>query len=337
MASFSLCRFCLLAIILLQIISCTEAQFTLPGFPVDPPASTTAVPTTGSETKPSSTSANPPVDPSTTTDPIIPTLPSIIITSSIPTSATSDPPVPSVPSAPSVPPVLPSSATTPSAAPSSAHPTPTPSAAPSKTLSESLTTNTPSRTSSSSTPTSSASSDKEEKSNTPAIIGGVVGGVVGLALIGGLITFLNRRGGCTSRSEKPKSDFKDFEMAENDFPQRRAPTGGLQGLAPVTGSPTVPQLNDQGNFYNDHNGYNQNYSNVQPQGVQDGYYYDNYPQTQGYYTDGRYYYENSSNSPNTGYVPQQNYQQYQTSPPVQPMVAEYSKPDLADSKPHEKV
>ncbi|KAL0097356.1 hypothetical protein J3Q64DRAFT_1713002 [Phycomyces blakesleeanus] len=343
MASFFLCKLALFAFVLLQILSCSEAQFSLPGIAIDDPtsttsaaATTTAVATTTADLPPSTT-ADPPAS-ITSSDITIPTSPSIPIPTVISTSEIPSSPAVPVSSLPSVAPVQPSS-TTPSATPSSVAPVvPTSAQTSSKeTLAPSKSVSTPSGSSNVSTPTSSTKADGEKKSNTPAIIGGVVGGVVGLALIGGLITFLNRRGGCTSRSEKPKSDFKDFEMTENDFPQRRAPTGGLQGIVPISGSPTVPQLNNQGNFYND-NGYGQNYSNVQSQSSgQDGYYYDNYSQGQGYYTDGRYYYENGGNAPVTGYVPQQNYQQYQTSPPVQPMVAEYSKPDLADSKPHEKV
>ncbi|KAI8338083.1 hypothetical protein BC941DRAFT_424553 [Chlamydoabsidia padenii] len=51
--------------------------------------------------------------------------------------------------------------------------------------------------------------------NTGKIAGGVVGGIVALALIGGLLTWLNRRGGCTSRT-KPRNQaaFEEFAMKD---------------------------------------------------------------------------------------------------------------------------
>ncbi|KAI8049807.1 uncharacterized protein B0P05DRAFT_563471 [Gilbertella persicaria] len=130
--------------------------------------------------------------------------------------------------------------------------------------------------------------------------------IVGLALIGGLIACINRRGGCTKRTEK-KNDLEDYGLG--DFPHQRtsgpAPPMVMNNNKPV--SPTLPRLNEQGNYYQDdaygysnHHGVhyvdnNMDYG-MQPQ--QQHYYY---PQ-QEYYDDGGYYYD--SNTSGTAYSPQ---------------------------------
>ncbi|KAL9537304.1 hypothetical protein MBANPS3_011895 [Mucor bainieri] len=63
--------------------------------------------------------------------------------------------------------------------------------------------------------------DGDSGSNKTAVIAGsVVGGLVGIALIAGLLTWMNRRGGCTSRTRRRdvQEDFtneNDYNMTEN--------------------------------------------------------------------------------------------------------------------------
>jgi hypothetical protein len=85
--------------------------------------------------------------------------------------------------------------------------------------------------------------------------------LVGVALLGGIITCVNRRGGCGRGGAKKRSDFEDYGLADTDFPHKNQPTMQSVGLAtnaaaigsatPVLGaiSPTVPHLNDQGTYY----------------------------------------------------------------------------------------
>lgn len=145
---------------------------------------------------------------------------------------------------------------------------------------------------------------------------------VGLALIGGLLAWINRKGGCTSRS-KPKrpADFEDFGLAETDFPHHRSPpmaaanvapgmaaagAAGAAGAAAAMASPTIPRLNEQGNYYDPSTaeyGTNRIYYEPQltgppqpdyqypPHHQQQQYYY---PQEGGYYDEHGYYYENGS-------------------------------------------
>ncbi|KAI8097045.1 uncharacterized protein BX664DRAFT_325465 [Halteromyces radiatus] len=59
------------------------------------------------------------------------------------------------------------------------------------------------------------SGNTSSETNVGTIAGAVVGGVVGLALIGGLLTWLNRRGGCTSRTKRRNHDtYDDFAMKD---------------------------------------------------------------------------------------------------------------------------
>ncbi|KAI9255589.1 hypothetical protein BDA99DRAFT_517140 [Phascolomyces articulosus] len=132
---------------------------------------------------------------------------------------------------------------------------------------------------------------------------------LGLALLGGILTWVNRRGGCTRRSNKPnKADYEDFGMGDNDYPHHRSPTmaaGGVAAGAAVAAAstspamthsnlsraPTVPRLNDQGTYYDGHpSGYYQ--QDMMPQ--QQGYYYPEHQQDmsgQGYYDNSGYYYD----------------------------------------------
>jgi hypothetical protein len=138
--------------------------------------------------------------------------------------------------------------------------------------------------------------------------------LVGIALIGGILACVNRRGGCTKKRNTKKSDFEDYGLG--DFPhQRTTPAAAVPVVAnngkPV--SPTIPRLNDQGNYYND-DGYN-HYNNTgyadngmdygmqqQQQQQQHGGYY--YPQQQQeYYDDGGYYYDSNTSATAYSSVP----------------------------------
>ncbi|KAI7898366.1 uncharacterized protein BX663DRAFT_490071 [Cokeromyces recurvatus] len=79
------------------------------------------------------------------------------------------------------------------------------------------------------------------------IIGAVVGSIFGVALVGGILTWINRHGGCARRTKSSATDFEDYGLADTDFP-----TNNFAGMQSINGtkSPTIPRLNDQGNFYN---------------------------------------------------------------------------------------
>lgn len=174
------------------------------------------------------------------------------------------------------------------------------------------------------------------------------------------MTWINRRGGCTSRSKAKQrpNDFEDFGLAETDFPHHRSPPmananlgaaaaagAGAAGGAAVAGaaggaSPTLPRLNDQGNFYHDPStaeyGTNRHYvpsyqpqlsqADYSPQPQHQPYYYDNTQPQQGYYDEHGYYYDNSTAvSSSQGYPSQQG--GYEGG-------EQYYKPDTADGKPH---
>lgn len=196
---------------------------------------------------------------------------------------------------------------------------------------------------------------------------------MGVALIGGFLAWLNRRGGCTSRSrEKRTTDFEDFGLAETDFPHHRSPpmaasnlaaAGAGAGAAAAGGaavagaaSPTLPRLNEQGNFYNDapsaEYGTNRHYvpSYQQPYGAppggpmspgqqhqqQPGYYY---PES-GYYDDQQqYYYDGSTAVSSQGYDHQQPQPQhmYDAGSAAAQRGGDYYKPDTADGKPHQRM
>ncbi|ORZ05040.1 hypothetical protein BCR42DRAFT_428577 [Absidia repens] len=238
-----------------------------------------------------------------------------------------------------------------------------------------------------STPSSSSSATAtpaphKSESNIPTIVGAVVGGVgklisffkkkkkipshfffvVGLALLGGLLTWLNRRGGCTSKTNQRKANFEDFGLAERDFPHHRSPamtTNTALGGATMVASPTIPQLNDQGNYYNDGSGgkhyqQQQGYEQYHDSG---GYYYPHeggggydgnngydshgiyeahsgYDANGGYYDEHGYYYDGTTGqSINTGYeaMPPPSHQQVyhqQSSPSMDPQ--DIHKPNAAN-------
>ncbi|KAI8137437.1 hypothetical protein BJV82DRAFT_674784 [Fennellomyces sp. T-0311] len=197
-----------------------------------------------------------------------------------------------------------------------------------------------------------SSKDGGDDDSTPigTIAGAVVGGwyiiahtflltlLVGVALLGGIITWLNRRGGCTRRSTKPnKADYEDFGMSESDYPHHRSPSTPVMGAAAAAAvatpavthsnvSPTVPQLNEHGTYYDGHPSgyYHQDMASQQQQ----GYYY---PEQQGmasatgYYDNSGYYYDQQQHQQVAGagmYAQDPGYMQQEN--------IGYYKPDLAD-------
>lgn len=135
--------------------------------------------------------------------------------------------------------------------------------------------------------------------------------IVGLALIGGIFTWINRKGGCTRRRQRD-NDFDDYGMDDNDFAPRPMQSASVAAAAAGAGAlatgprqePTLPHFGgDQ--YYDDqyaNNGARRFVPSYQPQlqqhpdyynGQQQGQYY-NYPGSdQGYsdttYNDPNYY------------------------------------------------
>lgn len=162
-------------------------------------------------------------------------------------------------------------------------------------------------------------------------------------MIGGILAWINRRGGCAKRSKEQKSDFEDYGLG--DFPHHRNQNAMAAAAVPATAaavnpvSPTIPRMNEQGNYYNEdpnynyHNagyngGYPEDYNNMQHQ----GYYY---PQLQqqhdaGYYEDGNYYYDNNSSPTytNAAYPPQQQQPYMNTAPYNSPHPENYNNPGV---------
>ncbi|KAG1377914.1 hypothetical protein G6F60_006700 [Rhizopus arrhizus] len=148
--------------------------------------------------------------------------------------------------------------------------------------------------------------DDNGGSKTGTIAGAVIGSLIGLALLSGLLTWINRHKGCASK-RKAKPEFEDYGLADTDFPQHRSPA---MANTPNAISPTTPYLNDQGNYYSKeelNSGYMPSYPVVEtnqhlnnyPQ--PDYYYNNNNPQLAhemngggGYYDENGYYYENTT-------------------------------------------
>ncbi|KAI9288046.1 hypothetical protein BC943DRAFT_317674 [Umbelopsis sp. AD052] len=242
---------------------------------VDPNTSTTAA--SSSTTTTESTTSAPPPPTSTTT------------TSSEPTSSSPPPASSSVPSSSSSVPasstVASTSAATTSAATTSNSKPPT-SIAPSTTVTL-VSASTTASISGTPTPTNPPPNDSSNK--TGVIAGATVGGIVGLALIAGILTWINRKGGCTRR-RKRDADFDDYGLDDHDFPAR--PMGTTSAAAAAVGAgamasgarqePTLPQFGgDQ--YYDDqygNNGARRFVPSYQPQLQQHPDYYN---QQQGQY------------------------------------------------------
>lgn len=178
----------------------------------------------------------------------------------------------------------------------------------------------------------------------------------GVALIGGALTWASRR----KRGNKRSADFEDFGLADTDFPHHRSPamqTALVTNAAVAPISPTIPRLNDQGNFYGGaneeaYNNGNRTFApNFMPQAEAQPYYYSQQEATGGgYYDEHGYYYEGQqqqmlqvNHASNTSYDMTQQYQPYnnttehsysdQSSYPA--TTDQYYKPDQVDIKPHQ--
>lgn len=175
------------------------------------------------------------------------------------------------------------------------------------------------------------------------------------------MTWASRR-----KRNKHSGDFQDFGLADTDFPHHRSPamqTALVTNAAVAPISPTIPRLNDQGNFYGS-GGAEELYNNGSrtfapafvPQAEGQPYYYSPQQQQQegaggGYYDEHGYYYEGQQQMPqpnhtsNASYDMTQQYQPYtnttehsysdQSSYP--PTSDQYYKPDQVDIKPHQRM
>ncbi|CEP18450.1 hypothetical protein [Parasitella parasitica] len=192
------------------------------------PTATTEAPTTTTTTttEPPATTANPTSEQPSSTEQV-PT------TTEAPTASNPA----STPS--NAPPTSSSSSESPSAVPSSSTIQSSSSSSNSHQISKSASTSIdPSTTpSSSSAPVASSSetpktTEGSENNKTGVIAGSVVGGVVGLALIGGFLAWMNRRGGCTSRTKNNRNglsqDDYTIDMHQNDF--NHGPTVAAAGI-----------------------------------------------------------------------------------------------------------
>lgn len=259
--------------------------------PVQP---TTPVPveptTTAAPVEPTTTAA--PVEPTTTQNPTVPTATTTTVAPVVPSSTTENP----TSDAPNTPaPTAPSNSRRPPNNSASNQPSNHPSSG------------APSASSSGSSPSNSPGSNTDEGNNvhssdnsskTATIAGSVVGGIVGLAFIAGLLTWLNRRGGCTSRTRR--RDKQDFDSHDNEYDLKMtdnhnlgavggAGVGAGLGMAGAAGgamhssdnlppSPfqharrfVPPTSNPTGymNLTDEEYGYHQNNPNYQQQGYQD--------------------------------------------------------------------
>ncbi|OBZ82758.1 hypothetical protein A0J61_09190, partial [Choanephora cucurbitarum] len=68
-----------------------------------------------------------------------------------------------------------------------------------------------------SNPTNAAAENNDTPNKTGIVAGSVVGCLVAVALIGGILTWMNRRGGCTSRTRRRDKSSNDFEGEANDY------------------------------------------------------------------------------------------------------------------------
>ncbi|KAF1806020.1 hypothetical protein FB192DRAFT_1348418 [Mucor lusitanicus] len=153
-------------------------------------------------------------------------------------------------------------------------------------------------------PTESGAANKKDdgdsgSNKTAVIAGSVVGGLVGIALIAGLLTWMNRRGGCTSRTRRRdvQEDFtneNDYKMTENaaaagaigagagamhstDNLPPPSPFQHARRFVPPTSNPTG-YMNLQDEEYGYHQNANVGGAGYQPQQYQDynagGVYHD---------------------------------------------------------------
>lgn len=170
---------------------------------------------------------------------------------------------------------------------------------------------------------------------------------VGLALISGIFAWFNRRGGCTRKS-RSKPEFEDYGLADTDFPHNHTPAMQNMTTTPNVVSPTIPRLNEQGNFYTkEDQQYMAPYQMSEPypgSPEHQPYYYQGQQQPVhdgGYYDENGYYYESTSpHQPQVvaaDYYPiQQQQQQQQYYPQTDQYYANvnYYKPDQVTDNTH---
>lgn len=169
---------------------------------------------------------------------------------------------------------------------------------------------------------------------------------VGLALIAGILTWINRKGGCTRR-RKRDADFDDYGLDDHDFPARPMGTASAAAAAAGAGAmasgarqePTLPQFGgDQ--YYDDqygNNGARRFVPSYQPQlqqhpdyyNQQQGQYY-NYPGSDHGFSDTTHSDQNyyGAGGAAGGYYEQKTDGAADTYKP--------DDPDVVENKPHEK-
>ncbi|KAI8087991.1 uncharacterized protein B0P05DRAFT_530996 [Gilbertella persicaria] len=134
------------------------------------------------------------------------------------------------------------------------------------------------------------SNPANSNNKTGAIVGGIVGGILGAAFLGGLLTWLNRHGGCT-RKNKQSTDFEDYGLADTDFPAVKTPAMQSMGL-----ETHVPPFNDQG-YATTKDQYNQPQYNAEYQPQLDS---NDYSDQQPYYYAQEGYYNTTQQQYNHG-------------------------------------
>ncbi|KAI8379272.1 uncharacterized protein BYT42DRAFT_568288 [Radiomyces spectabilis] len=221
----------------------SSSDIAVPPASSDPPPLSSVPATTAPSTQPPTTAPT-----QSNNNPIPPVVPS---------PAPSNNPSPDKPSSNGNPPTSPTSATPNKPAPSNNEDRPTdkniihptkPSGKQDPSATDTSSNDTEGQNTSSPSASSSTKSKPEnngDKSNIATIAGSVVGGLVGLALIAGFLTWLNRHGGCASRTRRrnkhgfePQNDDFAIGMTENAVPKlQQPPVGGNQGLDPVPPSP----------------------------------------------------------------------------------------------------
>ncbi|KAI8373693.1 hypothetical protein BD560DRAFT_394053 [Blakeslea trispora] len=174
-------------------------------------------------------------------------------------------------------------------------------ARPTETVSDNTATGTTKNTLDSPNPTSSSDVNHSSKSDnqssdppnkTAIVAGSVVGCLVGVALIGGILTWMNRRGGCTSRTRRRdasgNNDFEggtDYKMTEDHVADNmhasNSPFQHARRFVPPTSG--YMNLNDEEHTYHQNmNTANYQYapeynsSTVNPQNTQPEYYQQDY-------------------------------------------------------------
>jgi hypothetical protein len=165
--------------------------------------------------------------------------------------------------------------------------------------------------------------------------------VVGLALIAGILTWINRKGGCTRRRQRD-SDFEDYGMDDNDFPPRPMASASVAAAAAGAGAmstprqqePTLPQFGGYEDQYNNsarrfvpsYQPQLQQHPDYYGQQQQGGQYY-NYPGSDQGYSDTTYNDPNYYGPAGAGYYDSKTTGSGDA----------YKPDDAVENKPHEKM